>query len=72
MKKGNAIAIVMALCVGGNGLNAQDPEIMNINNRPIKKSEFEAVYRKNNGKEATANTSPFRSRARRLAASKSR
>jgi len=55
MKKGNAIAIVMALCVGGNGLNAQDPEIMNINNRPIKKSEFEAVYRKNNGKEATAN-----------------
>ncbi len=36
-------------------LNAQDPVVMTINNRPIKKSEFEAVYRKNSGRE-TQNT----------------
>ncbi len=34
-----------------------DPVIMWINDRPIKKSEFEAVYRKNNGKDAISNKS---------------
>ncbi len=37
-------------------LNAQDPIVMTINDRPIKKSEFEAVYRKNSGKETQSNT----------------
>jgi peptidyl-prolyl cis-trans isomerase SurA len=35
---------------------AQDPVIMTINDRPIKKSEFEAVYRKNNGREVSGGT----------------
>lgn len=31
--------------------NAQDPVVMTINDKPVTKSEFEAVYKKNNGKE---------------------
>jgi peptidyl-prolyl cis-trans isomerase SurA len=34
----------------------QEPVVMTINDRPIRKSEFEAVYRKNNGKEVNAST----------------
>ncbi|HQQ95362.1 MAG TPA: peptidylprolyl isomerase [Bacteroidia bacterium] len=36
-----------------SSLFAQDPVVMTINDRPIKKSEFEAVYRKNSGKESS-------------------
>jgi peptidyl-prolyl cis-trans isomerase SurA len=35
-------------------LFAQDPVIMTINDKPIKKSEFEAVYHKNSGKESNS------------------
>lgn len=38
------------------GLKAQDPVIMMINDKPIKKSEFEVVYKKNNGKEVNNST----------------
>lgn len=45
--------LVAAIAMGAimNVANAQDPVVMTINDRPIKKSEFEAVYRKNNGRE---------------------
>ena len=43
----NLITIVIFTLI--SSLKAQDPVIMKINDRPIKKSEFEAVYRKNNG-----------------------
>jgi peptidyl-prolyl cis-trans isomerase SurA len=36
-------------------LNAQEPVVMTINGKQITKSEFEAVYRKNNGKEVKSN-----------------
>lgn len=50
MKKKHAIvAVVMSVCF--TSLQAQDPVIMTINDKPVKKSEFEAVYKKNNGKE---------------------
>ncbi len=42
--------------LGAVSLQAQDPVIMTINDRPVKKSEFEAVYRKNNGKEVSGGT----------------
>jgi peptidyl-prolyl cis-trans isomerase SurA len=41
-------------------LGAQDPVIMTINDRPIKKSEFEAVYKKNNGKEVNGGSKSVR------------
>ena len=44
--------IVCALAVTTSLIRAQDPVVMTINERPVKKSEFEAVYRKNSGKEA--------------------
>jgi peptidyl-prolyl cis-trans isomerase SurA len=47
-----AVALTVGICT--NVLQAQDPVVMTINSRPIKKSEFEAVYRKNNGKEVNA------------------
>lgn len=37
-------------------IKAQDPTIMTINNREISKSEFEAVYKKNNGKEVNTSS----------------
>jgi peptidyl-prolyl cis-trans isomerase SurA len=48
--------LVVALAIGAciNEIKAQDPVVMTINDRPVKKSEFEAVYRKNNGKEVNA------------------
>ncbi len=55
MKKKNTI-VALALATVFSGLQAQDPVIMTINNKPVKKSEFEAVYKKNNGKEVN-NTS---------------
>lgn len=48
----NLITIVIFTLI--SSLKAQDPVIMKINDRPIKKSEFEAVYRKNNGREAVS------------------
>ena len=42
---------VFALVAAFVGANAQDQVVMTINGKPIKKSEFEAVYRKNNGRE---------------------
>lgn len=36
--------------------NAQDPVVMEINGKPILKSEFEAVYKKNNGKDVQNNS----------------
>src|SRR3954463_105562 len=47
------LPFVCALCAHAQ---SQDPVVMTINDRPIKKSEFEAVYRKNNGKEVNAGT----------------
>ncbi len=47
-----AVALTVGICT--NVLQAQDPVVMTINGKPIKKSEFEAVYRKNNGKEVNA------------------
>jgi peptidyl-prolyl cis-trans isomerase SurA len=41
-------------------IKAQDPTIMTINNREISKSEFEAVYKKNNGKEVNAGSKSVR------------
>lgn len=56
MKKKNS-AVVLALAIGAfTGLQAQEPAVMTINDRPVKKSEFEAVYHKNNGKEANNTT----------------
>ncbi|MDI9339967.1 MAG: peptidylprolyl isomerase [Sediminibacterium sp.] len=43
------LAVLAAGCV--KMIKAQDPVIMTINDRAIGKSEFEAVYKKNNGKE---------------------
>lgn len=44
-------ALAITACVN-TAKSQQDPIVMTINDRPIKKSEFEVVYRKNNGKEA--------------------
>jgi peptidyl-prolyl cis-trans isomerase SurA len=51
MKKNRVIALVLSVNVFTNLINAQEGVVMTINNKPIKKSEFEAVYHKNNGKE---------------------
>ncbi len=53
MNKKNVFAIItlfysVIIC-------AQDPAVMTINGKPITKSEFEAVYKKNNGKEIKNN-----------------
>ena len=56
MKKNQVVAVVLALGAIGNMGKAQEQIIMTINNKPIKKSEFEAVYRKNNGKEVNNNS----------------
>lgn len=47
-----ALAITTVICLSSK---AQEPTVMTINNKPISKSEFEAVYRKNNGKEVSTN-----------------
>ena len=44
------LVVAIAIGISTNVINAQDPVVMTINDKPVKKSEFEAVYRKNNGK----------------------
>ena len=51
MKKNRVIALVLSVNVFTNIINAQEEVVMTINDKPIKKSEFEAVYHKNTGKE---------------------
>jgi peptidyl-prolyl cis-trans isomerase SurA len=55
MNKKNVFAIVVALSYSSI-INAQEPVVMTINSKPITKSEFEAVYKKNNGKELKTNS----------------
>ena len=50
MKKHQVLVAIGLLT--GTVINAQDPVIMTINDRQVKKSEFEAVYKKNNGKDS--------------------
>lgn len=56
MKNSKLFVFAVASVVGIQALNAQEPAVMTINGKPIKKSEFEAVYRKNNGKEVGNST----------------
>ena len=56
MKNSKLVVVALAVTTFVNLAKSQDPTVMTINDKPIKKSEFEAVYRKNNGKEASANT----------------
>ncbi|MDP3556896.1 MAG: peptidylprolyl isomerase [Bacteroidota bacterium] len=49
MNKVFTVALALGAIV--NCSKAQEPVVMTINDKPISKSEFEAVYRKNNGKE---------------------
>ena len=53
MKNKRLIVAALVFTTVVNTVKAQDPVVMTINDRPIKKSEFEAVYHKNNGKETT-------------------
>lgn len=52
----NKISISLALAVSFFTANAQDPVVMEINGKPVLKSEFEAVYKKNSGKDVQNNT----------------
>ena len=54
------VVIAMSVATFVSVVRAQDPVIMTINDKPIKKSEFEAVYRKNNGKEVNVNSKSVR------------
>jgi peptidyl-prolyl cis-trans isomerase SurA len=54
--KNKRLVVVLAIATIVNTAKSQDAVVMTINDKPIKRSEFEAVYRKNNGKEATATT----------------
>ena len=56
MKNSRLIVVALAVATLVNTAKSQDPIVMTINDKPIKKSEFEAVYRKNNGKEASNTT----------------
>lgn len=56
MKTNKVLVVALALGACVNVGKAQDPIVMTINDKPIKKSEFEAVYRKNNGKELSNNS----------------
>jgi peptidyl-prolyl cis-trans isomerase SurA len=51
MKNTKAVIIVLTLTSFAFSTKAQDETVMTINEKPIKKSEFEAVYKKNNVKE---------------------
>ncbi|MCC6372842.1 MAG: peptidylprolyl isomerase [Bacteroidia bacterium] len=51
MKQSKVLVIALSLSGLTGLIKAQDPVVMTINDKPIKKSEFEAVFRKNNGKE---------------------
>ena len=52
MKNRSLVVVALAVSTCVNIAKSQDQVVMTINDKPIKKSEFEAVYRKNNGKEA--------------------
>jgi peptidyl-prolyl cis-trans isomerase SurA len=54
MKKNKVVVVALAVLTWNFSALAQDPVVMTINDKPIKKSEFEAVYKKNNGKEVGA------------------
>lgn len=54
MKKSKLV--IATVFAGIAGAFAQEPVVMTINGKPIKKSEFEAVYRKNNGREINNNS----------------
>jgi peptidyl-prolyl cis-trans isomerase SurA len=56
MKIQKLLAAALSCVAFLSGAQSQDPVVMTINGRPIKKSEFEAVYRKNNGKEVNASS----------------
>lgn len=56
MKKNKLVVLALASLTTVNLALAQEPVVMTINGKPIKKSEFEAVYRKNNGKEVNNST----------------
>ncbi|MDI1354933.1 MAG: peptidylprolyl isomerase [bacterium] len=60
MKKNRFVVLALALTTWVSNINAQDQVVMTINGKPIYKSEFEAVYRKNNGKEVGNNTKSVR------------
>ncbi len=51
----NKISISLALALAFLTVNAQDPIVMEINGKPVFKSEFEAVYKKNSGKDVQNN-----------------
>ena len=50
MMKKNLLSLSF-LCVLSLAVKAQDPVVMTINDKPVTKSEFEAVFNKNNNKE---------------------
>src|ERR1041385_3462200 len=51
----NKYVIALGAALFATGLAAQtDPVLLTIDGKPITKSEFEAVYRKNNGKDMSA------------------
>lgn len=52
MKKRQLVLALIAFGGVTGSLFAQDPVVMTINEKPIKRSEFEAVFRKNSGKDA--------------------
>src|SRR6478672_13669027 len=54
--KNRLVIAACAMFAFANVLFGQDEVVMTINGRPIKRSEFEAVYRKNNGREVNNNT----------------
>ena len=53
MKNNRLVVVALAISTFVNTAKSQDQVVMTINDKPIKKSEFEAVYRKNNGKEVS-------------------
>jgi len=51
----NKLAIILGSLLFTTAVNAQtDPTLLTIDGKPITKSEFEAVYKKNNGKDMSA------------------
>lgn len=50
-----SIVAAVAVVAFSATVKSQDPIVMTINDKEIKKSEFEVVYRKNNGKEVNNN-----------------
>jgi peptidyl-prolyl cis-trans isomerase SurA len=54
MKMNKAVAIALTLSALASMEKVQAQVVMTINDKPVNKSEFEAVYRKNNGKEVSS------------------